>query len=78
MFKGWSVTRVGLTLICLALAIMSCCNYQLFASHGVSLLDNIFMSLVATVILATYALVTVAVAVVAGSILLACVKYFIQ
>lgn len=78
MFKGWLITKVGLTLICLALAIMSCCNYQLFISHEVSSLDSIFMSLVATVILAMYALVTVAVAVVAGSILLACVTYFIQ
>lgn len=78
MFKGWLITKVGLTLICLALAIMSCCNYQLFISHGVNSLDSIFMSLVATVILATYALVIVAVAIVAGSIILACVAYFIQ
>lgn len=77
MFKGWLITKVGLTLICLALAIISCCTYQFFASHEVSSLDSVFMSLIATVSLAAYALVTVAVAIVAGSIILACVKYFI-
>ncbi len=62
----------------MTLAIISCCTYQFFISHGVNSLDSIFMSLVATVILATYALVIVAVAIVAGSIILACVAYFIQ
>ena len=62
----------------MTLAIISCCTYQFFASHEVSLLDSVFMSLIATVSLAAYALVTVAVAVVAGSIILDCVAYFIQ
>ena len=80
MIRAYSDTELlGLLVFGLleTLAIISCCNYQFFASHKVSLLDSVFMSLIATVSLAAYALVTVAVAIVAGSIILACVKYFI-
>lgn len=77
MFKRVSIRKVGLTLICFTLTIMTCCNYQLFESRGVSLLESIVMSLTATAILAIYALVTVTIAIITGSIIIACVKYFI-